>query len=63
MSNNKDQKTVDGFGDEWEPFETRLEHRFTKKQIKIMMQDAGLTKISFSEENSYWVAVDYREKL
>ena len=63
MSNNKDQKTVDGFGDEWEPFETRLEHRFTKKQIKIMMQDAGLTKISFSEENPYWVAVGYREKV
>ena len=63
MSNNKDQKTVDGFGDEWEPFETRLEHRFTKNQIRIMMQDAGLTKISFSEENPYWVAVDYREKV
>ncbi|MBT6134505.1 MAG: hypothetical protein HOH49_03495 [Kordiimonadaceae bacterium] len=63
MSNNKDQKTVDGFGDEWEPFETRLEHRFTKNQIRIMMQDAGLTKISFSEENPYWVAVGYKEKL
>ena len=63
MSNDKDQKTVDGFGDEWVPFETRLEHRFTKKQIKIMMQDAGLTKISFSEENPYWVAVGYREKV
>ena len=44
-------------------FGTRLEQRFTKKQIKIMMQDAGLTKISFSEENPYWVAVDYREKV
>lgn len=63
MSNNKDQKTVDGFGDEWEPFETRLEHRFTKNQIRIMMQDAGLTKISFSEENPYWVAVGYRKKV
>ena len=63
MSNNKDQKTVDGFGDEWEPFETRLEHRFTKNQIRIMMQDAGLTKISFSEENPYWVAVGYKEKV
>ena len=63
MSNNKDQKTVDGFGDEWERFGARLEQRFAKKQIKIMMQDAGLTKISFSEENPYWVAVDYREKV
>ena len=44
-------------------FGTRLEQRFTKNQIRIMMQDAGLTKISFSEENPYWVAVGYREKL
>ncbi|HAT52620.1 MAG TPA: hypothetical protein DCS80_05020 [Betaproteobacteria bacterium] len=63
MSNNKDQKTVDGFGDKWERFGTRLEQRFIKKQIRIMMQDAGLTKISFSEENPYWVAVGYREKV
>lgn len=63
MSNNKDQKTVDGFGDEWGRFEVRLEQRFIKKQIRIMMQDAGLTKISFSEENPYWVAVGYREKV
>ena len=63
MSNNKDQKILDGFGDEWGRFGNRLEQRFTKKQIKIMMQDAGLTKISFSEENPYWVAVGYKEKL
>ena len=63
MSNNKDQKTVDGFVDEWERFGARLEQRFAKKQIKIMMQDAGLTKISFSEESPYWVAVGYREKV
>ena len=44
-------------------FGTRLEQRFTKKQIKIMMQDAGLRKISFSEENPYWVAVGYRERV
>jgi len=28
-----------------------------------MMQDVGITKISFSEENPYWVAVGYREKV
>ncbi len=63
MSNNKDQKIVYGFGDEWECFGARLEQRFTKKQINIMMQDVGITKISFSEENPYWVAVGYREKV
>jgi len=44
-------------------FGTRLEQRFTKKQIRTMMQDAGLAEISFSEENPYWVAVGYREKV
>jgi SAM-dependent methyltransferase len=44
-------------------FGTRLEQRFTKNQIRIMMQDAGLTEISFSQENPYWVAVGYREKV
>ena len=63
MSNNKDQKILDGFGDEWGRFRNRLEQRFTKKQIKIMMQDAGLAEISFSEENPYWVAVGYRKKV
>jgi hypothetical protein len=63
MSNNKDQKILDGFGDEWDRFGNRLEQRFTKKQIRTMMQDAGLVEISFSEENPYWVAVGYREKV
>lgn len=63
MSNNKDHEIVDGFGDECERYRARLEQRFTKKQIKIVMQDAGLTKISFLEENPYWVVVDYREKV
>ena len=40
-----------------------LNRDLQKKQIKIMMQDAGLTKRRFSEENSYWVVVDYREKV
>jgi hypothetical protein len=44
-------------------FGTRLEQRFTKKQIRTMMQDAGLAEISFSEENPYWVAVGYRKKV
>ena len=44
-------------------FGTRLEQRFTKKQIRTMMQDAGLAEISFSEENPHWVAVGYREKV
>ena len=44
-------------------FGTRPKQRFTKNQIRIMMQDAGLMEISFSQENPYWVAVSYRGKV
>lgn len=38
-------------------FGTRLEQRFTKKQIKEMMTGAGLENIRFSEEMPFWCAV------
>jgi hypothetical protein len=38
-------------------FGTRLEKRFTAKQIKSMMRDAGLDKIAFSPSMPYWCAV------
>jgi ubiquinone/menaquinone biosynthesis C-methylase UbiE len=38
-------------------FGTRLEKRFTKKQIHEMMHDAGLQDLRFSESPPYWVAV------
>lgn len=38
-------------------FGTRLEHRFTRKQIFSMMQSAGLAGIRFSEDTPYWCAV------
>lgn len=41
-------------------FGTRLEHRFTREQIREMMMDAGLERIVFSDENPYWCAVGYR---
>lgn len=39
---------------------TRLEKRFTKIEIKKMMEDAGLENISFSE-TSFWTAVGYKK--
>ena len=53
MSANRDQKTVDGFG-------TRLEHRYTKEQIRDMMKDSGLENIAFSPAAPYWCAVGYK---
>jgi len=38
-------------------FGTRLEHRFTKKEIIQMMTDAGLTDIKFSDDVPFWCAV------
>lgn len=41
-------------------FGTKLEKRFTKKEIKLLMENAGLEKISFSEQAPYWVAIGYK---
>lgn len=42
-------------------FGTRLEKRFTKNEIINMMKEAGLEKITFSENTPYWTAVGYRK--
>lgn len=41
-------------------FGTRLERRFTKEEIRAMMEHAGLEKIRFSE-TSFWTAVGYKK--
>ncbi|WP_287600200.1 class I SAM-dependent methyltransferase [Thiothrix sp.] len=43
-------------------FGTRLEQRFTQKQIELMMEKAGLENIQFSSAVPYWCAVGYRKK-
>lgn len=42
-------------------FGTRLEKRFTKQQIKNMMEEAGLQDIRFNEGPPYWVAVGIKK--
>ena len=42
---------------------TRLELRFTRAQIKTMMEAAGLEGIEFSETQPYWCAVGYRRAI
>jgi hypothetical protein len=37
-------------------FGTRLEKRFTRTQIEVMMRDAGLKDISFSDKAPFWCA-------
>lgn len=41
-------------------FGTRLEQRFTKPQIREMMEQAGFERITFSDSPPYWCAVGYR---
>ena len=42
-------------------FGTKLEHRFTKKEILSMMEISGLKNISFDENHApYWCAVGYK---
>ena len=40
-------------------FGTRLERRFTKAEMKEMMERSGLENIKFSE-TSFWTAVGYK---
>jgi len=42
-------------------FGTRLEKRYTRDEIRRMMERAGLEKIVFSDHPPYWCAVGYRK--
>ena len=42
-------------------FGTKLEHRFTKNEIRTMMEESGLYKISFSTGVPYWVATGLKK--
>lgn len=42
-------------------FGTRLEKRFTKFEVKNMMEEAGLESISFSNKTPYWTAVGFKK--
>lgn len=41
-------------------FGTRLEQRFTRQQIRKMLDDAGFENIRFSETQPYWCSIAYR---
>ena len=41
-------------------FGTRLEQRFSRVQIRAMMEKAGLERVEFSENEPFWCAVGYR---
>jgi len=41
-------------------FGTRVERRFTRQQVRELMESAGLTDIRFNEDAAYWTAVGVR---
>ena len=41
-------------------FGTRLEKRFTKQEIREMLEKSGLEKISFNEQSQFWCAVGFK---
>lgn len=41
-------------------FGTRLEFRYTKKEVKEMMERQGLVGIKFSDGPPYWCAVGFK---
>ena len=43
-------------------FGTRLEHRFTKKEIRVLLEKSGFEKISFSSKEPFWCAISYKKK-
>jgi len=44
-------------------FGTRLEKRFSAKEIRHMLETAGLEKITFSMHAPYWCAVGYKKSI
>ena len=41
-------------------FGTPLKKRFTKYQIKTMMEGAGFVKIKFSNDEPFWCFIGYK---
>lgn len=41
-------------------FGTRLEHRYNRFEIRVMLESAGFVDIAFSEEPPYWCAVGFK---
>ena len=43
-------------------FGTRLEKRFSKQEIKSMLENSGFNNIHFSDKQPYWCAIGIRDK-
>jgi len=62
LSFYKDKSLYTMRTDALDRFGTRLEHRFTRKEIEKMMLNSGLANIEFREEEPFWCAVGYKKE-
>lgn len=46
--------------DSLDRFGTRIEKRFSKKQIKTMLENSGFEKVTFSKNTPYWCCLAYK---
>jgi len=60
LSSYKDKSFYTMRNDALDRFGTRLEQRFTRKQIIAMMLSAGLKDISFSDKEPFWCTIGYK---
>lgn len=61
LSNYKDKSFYTMRTDALDRFGTKTEKRFTKKEIRKLMNDAGLENIKFNSSEPYWCAVGNRK--
>ena len=60
LSNYRNRSFYTMRTDALDRFGTKLEQRFSRDQIKAMMEKAGLERIRFSPVEPFWCAVGYR---
>ena len=47
--------------DAFDRFATKIEKRFTKREILEMMNNSGLKNVTFSKTEPFWVCVGYKK--
>ncbi len=61
LSTYRDRSFYSMRTDALDRFGTKLEHRFTRKEIHAMMEGAGLERVRFSSAVPFWCAVGYKK--
>jgi ubiquinone/menaquinone biosynthesis C-methylase UbiE len=61
LSTYRDRSFYSMRTDALDRFGTKLEHRFSQKQILTMMENAGLERVRFSPNVPFWCAVGFKK--